>query len=206
MAVNKVEYYGRVLIDLTEDTVTPETLAKGITAHTATGEKITGTMESGAGEDLTAVIAEQAELIEELSTALDNKASGGGNATPLETCIVDIEANFLIYDDSEIDELLSFRVVCETLDGSVRKPTVFSREDFDESYRDNDVWGTDISASLRIPNVVKGSILSITGDWYTYDVSDIDAFTQLLLPDEEGGAYECGFSAVVNRDGIINVI
>lgn len=49
MAINKVEYAGNVLIDLTNDSVTPETLAKGATAHNAKGEQITGTMESGGG-------------------------------------------------------------------------------------------------------------------------------------------------------------
>lgn len=50
MAVSKVELAnGEVLLDLTEDTVTPETLAKGVTAHNAKGEPITGTMESGGG-------------------------------------------------------------------------------------------------------------------------------------------------------------
>lgn len=45
MAVNKVEINGQVAIDLTQDTVTPETLKKGVTAHSASGEKITGTAE-----------------------------------------------------------------------------------------------------------------------------------------------------------------
>ncbi len=49
MAINKVEYGGKILIDLTQDTVTPETLAKGEIAHNAAGEQITGTMESGGG-------------------------------------------------------------------------------------------------------------------------------------------------------------
>lgn len=40
--VNKVEYYGETLIDLTEDSVTPETLAEGATAHDAAGNLITG--------------------------------------------------------------------------------------------------------------------------------------------------------------------
>ena len=40
--VNKVEFGGEVLIDLTEDTVTPKTLAKGVTAHDASGAKIVG--------------------------------------------------------------------------------------------------------------------------------------------------------------------
>ncbi len=47
MAVSKVIYGGDTLIDLTEDSVTPETLAEGVTAHDASGQKITGTMASG---------------------------------------------------------------------------------------------------------------------------------------------------------------
>ena len=42
MGVNKVEYGDEVLVDLTVDTVTPETLAKGTTATNAQGEKIVG--------------------------------------------------------------------------------------------------------------------------------------------------------------------
>jgi len=42
MAVNKVIYDGNTLVDLTGDSVTPQTLAKGVTAHTANGEPITG--------------------------------------------------------------------------------------------------------------------------------------------------------------------
>ncbi len=48
MAVNKVvvntDNGEQTLIDLTEDSVTPEALAKGATAHNAKGEQITGTM------------------------------------------------------------------------------------------------------------------------------------------------------------------
>lgn len=43
MAVNKVEVGGEVKLDLTQDTVTPETLLSGVTAHSAAGEQITGT-------------------------------------------------------------------------------------------------------------------------------------------------------------------
>lgn len=44
MAVNKVIYGHTVLVDLTEDTVTPETLLNGVTAHDSTGAKVHGTM------------------------------------------------------------------------------------------------------------------------------------------------------------------
>ena len=49
MAVNKVVYGTTVLVDLTGDSVTPDKLLKGATAHDASGEQITGTMEAGSG-------------------------------------------------------------------------------------------------------------------------------------------------------------
>lgn len=45
-AKNKVVYAGETLIDLTEDTVTPATLKSGVTAHDASGAKITGTLDT----------------------------------------------------------------------------------------------------------------------------------------------------------------
>lgn len=42
---SKVVYGDKVLIDLTEDTVTPATLKSGVTAHDASGAKITGTLD-----------------------------------------------------------------------------------------------------------------------------------------------------------------
>ncbi len=47
MSVNKIIYGDRTLIDLTEDTVTEETLLKGYRAHRADGTIIIGTMLSG---------------------------------------------------------------------------------------------------------------------------------------------------------------
>lgn len=44
MAVNKVVYGTGILIDLTNDTVTPDTLFKGCTAHLADGTIVTGTL------------------------------------------------------------------------------------------------------------------------------------------------------------------
>ena len=47
MAVNKIVINNEVKLDLTADTVSPSTLALGITAHDKSGNIITGTMESG---------------------------------------------------------------------------------------------------------------------------------------------------------------
>ena len=51
MSVNHVKLStGETLIDLRSDTVVPETLAEGVTAHNSQGEQITGTMTGGGGE------------------------------------------------------------------------------------------------------------------------------------------------------------
>lgn len=47
MAINKVVLNDVVKLDLTADTVTPETLAEGVTAHDAAGNLVTGTMKMG---------------------------------------------------------------------------------------------------------------------------------------------------------------
>lgn len=44
MDVNKIEYDGRVLLDLTEDTVTEDQLLEGTVAHDKTGAKIVGSL------------------------------------------------------------------------------------------------------------------------------------------------------------------
>ncbi len=44
MAVNKVNFGSETLIDLTEDTVTPDKMLQGTTAHSADGEVIEGTL------------------------------------------------------------------------------------------------------------------------------------------------------------------
>lgn len=44
MAVNIVEYAGKVLLDLTEDTVTADMMESGVKAHDKTGALITGSI------------------------------------------------------------------------------------------------------------------------------------------------------------------
>lgn len=44
MSINKVEYAGKVLLDLTEDTVTEDQLLEGTVAHDKTGAKIVGAL------------------------------------------------------------------------------------------------------------------------------------------------------------------
>lgn len=59
MAKNKIIYGSEVLIDLTSDTVTPDKLAKDITAHDKSGEVIVGTSTKDSDtSDATAAVAE----------------------------------------------------------------------------------------------------------------------------------------------------
>lgn len=51
MAVNKVIYSGEMLLDLTSDTVTADTLLVGYTAHSASGSSITGTYDPSEHDD-----------------------------------------------------------------------------------------------------------------------------------------------------------
>nr|DAJ63986.1 MAG TPA: tail protein [Caudoviricetes sp.] len=44
MAVNKVQINGVTQLDLTQDSVSPETLLSGKTAHNKAGNRITGTL------------------------------------------------------------------------------------------------------------------------------------------------------------------
>lgn len=49
MGMSRVDYNGETLINISNDTVTPETLAEGATAHNANGDPITGTAKIGGG-------------------------------------------------------------------------------------------------------------------------------------------------------------
>lgn len=49
MGVNKVDFCGKTLIDLSSDTVVPEKMLEGTTAHAADGEPIVGTMSASSG-------------------------------------------------------------------------------------------------------------------------------------------------------------
>ena len=61
----------KVLVDLTGDTVKPEVLGKGETAHDASGKPIAGTF------TLETEMTEQDGLIERIKAALQGKAAGG---------------------------------------------------------------------------------------------------------------------------------
>lgn len=86
MGVNKVIFGGDVLIDLTGDSVTPDTMADGTTAHDAQGRQIVGTalcvrpqIQTELAENLTAmgVTLTGTETLEELTGKVLEVLDGG---------------------------------------------------------------------------------------------------------------------------------
>jgi hypothetical protein len=76
MEVNKVVYNGRTLVDLTNDTVAPETLAEGVTAHDASGREVTGIM------PVTTVLYTPQSLTEEQKAQARTNQGVVGTVTP----------------------------------------------------------------------------------------------------------------------------
>ena len=87
MSVNKVELKtGEVLLDVSKDTLTEDTLFEGYTGHNAQGEPVIGKFPNSE-------IDVQAELIEQIKSALEDKASGGAVAKEEQEKTVDITEN-----------------------------------------------------------------------------------------------------------------
>ena len=102
MGYNKfIKKSGEVLLDLTGDTVAADSLVSGITAHGRDGEVVTGTNPYNKTETDTEV-ATQKDLIDQIATALEGKAAGGGIDTSDATATAgDILSGKTAYVDGE---------------------------------------------------------------------------------------------------------
>lgn len=102
MGVSRVDYDNEILIDISNDTVTPELLADGETAHNSNGELIEGTFPIGE-------VDTQSALISQIKSTLANKVVSGGSSSG--SGLIDV-VNFL--PTSGIDERAVYRVTFET--------------------------------------------------------------------------------------------
>ena len=96
MAVNKVVYAGRTLVDLTGDSVTPDTLAEGVTAHAASGEGVTGTMTAvqyGKSQSLTTAQKTQARTNIGAASAAEVSQLSAEIGTKVEQALTEAKAS-----------------------------------------------------------------------------------------------------------------
>lgn len=150
MAVNKVEVNGETKLDLTQDTVTPENLLSGATAHNAAGERIVGAATAGGITNFPTIAEVRANW-----TAVNLTAAVGGIIRFTSSIIF----AFIIGAAEEIDQGIVFLEVKQNQDfdfcnlcnenGSIH---VF------ELYLDQDV----INYSIRISDVLGGDVTTVT--------------------------------------------
>lgn len=118
MAVNKVVYGGETLVDLTNDTVTPETLAEGVTAHDASGAVITGTMTAGGGDNLLAQLLESATFANDEVTEINEDLFRGWQYVvkiSLPNVTKTATTGYLCYGCTKLEEV--YMPKCENLGG-----------------------------------------------------------------------------------------
>lgn len=150
MAVNKVEINGETKLDLTQDTVTPENLLSGATAHNAAGEQISGAATAGGITNFPTI-----EEVRANWTAVNLTAAVGGIIRFTSSIIF----AFIIGETEEIDRGIVFLEVKQNQDfdfcnlcnenGSIH---VF------ELYLDQ--YG--INYSITISDVLGGDVTTVT--------------------------------------------
>lgn len=141
MGYNKfIKKDGKVLLDLTSDTVASDKLMSGVTAHNRSGEAINGTFTidnelatqdnliaqiqtalqgkaaGGSTEDLDSVISELETKAATLNTTLANKAAGGGFEISTVTMNIPVVCKYLGTDFQPKEETTS---TFETIKNSI---------------------------------------------------------------------------------------
>ena len=178
MAINRVDYAGTTLIDLTGDTVTADTLASGSIAHDKSGEQIIGTASIATPHSITLSSSEpsegsagdiwlfgsggktSSEVDVELSTTFTTSSSGGSLSNIM-------DGNTSTYWQTSSRSSSGTKYVLFTLSEAVTL-TSFSLYSSSSSYRpsttetlqvssDNSNWTTVGTFSSQTTNTFTGS-------------------------------------------------
>lgn len=149
---NKIDFNGQTLIDLTSDTVTPETLANGVTAHNASGVVITGAMTPGTG-DLSQIIAENFD---------ETKDYEVGDYVIYSNCLYCFSASHLAgaWDDTEVTPVTVIGILNEKSD---------TDHIHDDRYYTESETDTKLNTKLNLSGgSMTGTIISYTGNGVSY--------------------------------------
>lgn len=189
MAVNKVVYGGKTVMDLTTDNVTADKMLSGTTAHDKSGEKITGTIETfdgsyecsgestGGGstvEAWTGTVNATGDTTlhtagkyceEDILVKVPEAGGGGGGGSSVETCTV------TYYSDQGIASWLSYTAYVNGQYVPVLSPYA-PASDYIGDYIMNDV--------------VKGSAITIMAG---YDLPLICEGAELIAVESTTGCY-----------------
>lgn len=183
MAVNKVVYGTTVLVDLTQDSVTPEALVEGYTAHGADGAEIEGANPYTKAET-DATVGEQASLIAQIRTALNGKVAGDGEAAdPVlqEKSVTPTKSAQAITPDSGYDGLSKVNVGAipnEYIVPSGTKTVTANGTHDVNAYKS-------VSVNVPIPDgyIKPSGVLNVTANG-SYDVTDKASVT-VAVPENE---------------------
>lgn len=135
MAINKVEFGDRTLIDLTADSVTPQTMLKGTTAHNAAGEQIEGAVVTAPLSDATPSAPTAAG-----SAGTAEEASRSDHQHPKEVFIVNFttgENDAVSADKTPLEVYTAWaagKIVIGVIDGTQMIPLLYSGGGADSGY------------------------------------------------------------------------
>ena len=164
---SKITYNGEVLIDISNDSVTPQTLAKGVTAHDSNGEQIIGTMvpEGGGGSGIIDVTELPISNIDENAVY---RVTESYKASSVDICAVT--------PDEETGEMMVGSLVAEL--SAVAHINIYSVDELP-----SDMKGSDIE------NFTELNIYITSGDGIAYvyiPAYEMTATVGLILFGEEG--------------------
>lgn len=125
----------RVLVDLTGDNVTADSLVTGYTAHGADGEIIEGANPYEL-EPTNAEVGTQASLISQIQTALQGKAAGGGSGLPTQEKTENVTVNGTVEVVPDAGYTLSKVTVNVNVSAGTTETWTFIMEDGSEVTKD----------------------------------------------------------------------
>ena len=126
--INQVIVNGETILDLRSDTVTPETLQKGYTAHDKSGAKITGTLEassSGGSKtvNFSGADADAVANITYISNGTTKRITIGGMESNSAEILADVNANICV------DTSKTFAAFYPTVSGATLVPGTIEERD-----------------------------------------------------------------------------